>query len=138
MLKLSFKFTFCSFLWPYVIWLKLWQGHLPKEYLHGLATTSWPGRGQVIHCNALNKEITDGDHEIGRLDFYLDGAHTVESLEACADWFYAATTKGKLMDDNNVGMLSDGHVNGPTRTNIREVVQLQKVKLLSLCLCETM
>lgn len=48
-------------------------GELPKEYLAGLQNSFWPGRSQII-----------GE---GRLSFYLDGAHTAESMVTCAHWF---------------------------------------------------
>eukprot|EP00899_Mesostigma_viride_P012976 jgi/Mesvir1/2167/Mv16679-RA.1 len=51
---------------------------LPQEFVDGLASAFWPGRAQVV---------TDESVEGGRLRFYLDGAHTAESLEVCAQWF---------------------------------------------------
>ncbi|XP_069689535.1 folylpolyglutamate synthase, mitochondrial-like isoform X2 [Periplaneta americana] len=39
----------------------------------GLRFCSWPGRNQIIHH--------------GLFHYFLDGAHTVESLWFCADWF---------------------------------------------------
>ncbi|GAA5886902.1 hypothetical protein JCM16303_006754 [Sporobolomyces ruberrimus] len=49
---------------------------LPSKVVEGLEQTSWPGRCQ-----------TAKDHEVKDLTWYLDGAHTVESLRCCGEWF---------------------------------------------------
>ena len=49
---------------------------LPESFKRGLATTKWPGRCQTV-LDANRKDVT----------WYLDGAHTVESLECCMLWF---------------------------------------------------
>lgn len=41
----------------------------------GLSECKWPGRNQVI--KSKNGQIT----------YYLDGAHTIESIEQFVDWF---------------------------------------------------
>ncbi|XP_061406294.1 folylpolyglutamate synthase, mitochondrial isoform X1 [Lethenteron reissneri] len=41
--------------------------------LQGLKETEWPGRSQIMRR--------------GPVTFYLDGAHTVQSVEACVKWF---------------------------------------------------
>ena len=43
---------------------------------NALKTTSWPGRAQTL-VSPLIPNIT----------WYLDGAHTMESMSACASWF---------------------------------------------------
>ncbi|XP_041374151.1 folylpolyglutamate synthase, mitochondrial-like [Gigantopelta aegis] len=54
----------------------------------GLARCSWPGRSQTIYRP--------------RLTYYLDGAHTKESMQQCVEWFSeksekeAATIKGRV------------------------------------------
>lgn len=50
------------------------QIHLPDAL--GLARTIWPGRCQILHLEGAT--------------FYVDGAHTPESTEACVDWFIRA------------------------------------------------
>jgi len=47
-----------------------------KGVIKGLETTNWPGRAQVYY-----------DNEQKNIKWNLDGAHTVESLEACTKWF---------------------------------------------------
>ena len=51
---------------------------LKPEYVRGLEKARWPGRCQTV------QDPTDSHST-----WYLDGAHTVESLTACADWFTA-------------------------------------------------
>ncbi|KAL9809459.1 Folylpolyglutamate synthase [Arabidopsis thaliana] len=73
---------------------------LPEKFIKGLATASLQGRAQVVP-DQYTESRTSGD-----LVFYLDGAHSPESMEACAKWFSVAV-KG----DNQSG--SSGHlVNG--------------------------
>jgi folylpolyglutamate synthase len=56
-------------------------GSVPGEehtpiIMDGLAEAKWPGRCQTIQ---------DPVHKTTR--WYLDGAHTVESLDCCMTWF---------------------------------------------------
>ncbi|CAH1643753.1 unnamed protein product [Spodoptera littoralis] len=44
-----------------------------KETMMGLTSCKWPGRYQVVESDYAK--------------FYLDGAHTKESMEICAQWF---------------------------------------------------
>lgn len=50
----------------------------------GLKNASWPGRCQIV---------PDRDHS---MVWFLDGAHTTESLQSCAKWFVTAS----LADSN--------------------------------------
>lgn len=54
---------------------------LPRKFVTGLETVSWPGRCQTI---------VDGNTE-----FLLDGAHTRESIHVAADWFRTQCTAAK-------------------------------------------
>ncbi|KAJ3573349.1 hypothetical protein NP233_g2487 [Leucocoprinus birnbaumii] len=49
---------------------------LPQSFIDGLKATRWPGRCQTV-ADPLKDKLT----------WYLDGAHTVESLDCCMDWF---------------------------------------------------
>ncbi|KAF8663430.1 hypothetical protein AX16_001000 [Volvariella volvacea WC 439] len=49
---------------------------LPASFIQGLQDTRWPGRCQTV-VDPRNSNLT----------WYLDGAHTVESLTCCAEWF---------------------------------------------------
>lgn len=46
---------------------------LPPSTCQGLGECQWPGRYQIINADYAK--------------FYLDGAHTKESMEICAQWF---------------------------------------------------
>ena len=60
-------------------------GELPPEYAAGLAGCAWHGRAEVVH-DAASLPST--------LSFYLDGAHTPESMETCAHWFASECGNG--------------------------------------------
>ncbi|WJX38345.1 Folylpolyglutamate synthase, variant 2 [Trifolium repens] len=64
--------------------LKQIQHTLPEEFIKGLATASLQGRAQIVCDEHVNKEISN------ELVFFLDGAHSPESMEACARWFSLA------------------------------------------------
>lgn len=49
---------------------------LTEEILSCLKDTRWPGRCEIIK-----------DNKNPLLTLYLDGAHTLESMESCVDWF---------------------------------------------------
>lgn len=59
---------------------------LPTEFVTGLNNFSWPGRFQILQRK--NQRL------------YIDGAHTIESLRLCLDWFRLQT-----MDSTNRKML---------------------------------
>ncbi|XP_053205090.1 folylpolyglutamate synthase, mitochondrial-like isoform X2 [Panonychus citri] len=46
---------------------------LTSEEIHGLEDTTWPGRCQLVTR--------------GSIKYFLDGAHTVESLDNCLEWY---------------------------------------------------
>jgi len=47
---------------------------LPKPFIEGLANCEWPGRSQLMHLNE-------------NVHLYMDGAHTIESIQECSHWF---------------------------------------------------
>lgn len=50
--------------------------NLPKLVVEGLEAARWPGRCQIV---------PDGKKD--DVTWYLDGAHTEESLQCCLEWF---------------------------------------------------
>lgn len=66
---------------------------LPQEYVDALSDFEWPGRAQIIL-----------DEDCQNLRFYLDGAHTNESLAVCLNWFSSAT-KSTSQDSNTLNFL---------------------------------
>lgn len=47
----------------------------------GLKLCKWPGRNQIIELKTSRSIIT----------FFLDGAHTAESIQHCVEWFMHAS-----------------------------------------------
>ncbi|KAF8402983.1 hypothetical protein HHK36_011077 [Tetracentron sinense] len=60
---------------------------LPDQFIKGLTTASLQGRAQIIPDRYINME------NLGDLVFYLDGAHSPESMEMCGRWFSLAIKK---------------------------------------------
>ncbi|KAG9453085.1 hypothetical protein H6P81_005989 [Aristolochia fimbriata] len=59
---------------------------LPDEFVEGLATANLQGRAQVIIDPHIDAQ-SEGSCKFGGLVFFLDGAHSPESMEECAKWF---------------------------------------------------
>lgn len=62
---------------------------IPAAFLRGLSTANISGRAQIVYdfyTSSFNS-TTQSDNSSGDLVFYLDGAHSPESMEACANWF---------------------------------------------------
>lgn len=59
------------------------EADMPDAFLRGLSSAHLPGRAQIVH-DAISRSpnSTTGD-----LVYYLDGAHSPESMDACARWF---------------------------------------------------
>lgn len=66
---------------------------LPPAFVRGLSTARLSGRAQIVHDNGS----ADTSENLGELTFYLDGAHSPESMEACARWFSGATKANKKL-----------------------------------------
>jgi len=71
---------------------QLADGVLPPEYAAGLEECTWPGRSQVLADPAFADAAGAGGGATSRLTFYLDGAHTPESMVTCAAWFAEASS----------------------------------------------
>lgn len=48
---------------------------ITKETATGLFACRWPGRNHIL------------ESDCGRIKYFLDGAHTIESMEACVEWY---------------------------------------------------
>lgn len=89
---------------------ELAAGELPETFRAGLAKTEWWGRAQVVpDPESPDEENHEADATEGKgksekdasasasgsasLVWYLDGAHTEESMAQCAEWFCDATTE---------------------------------------------
>lgn len=49
------------------------------DLLSALSDTEWPGRNQTL--------------KHGDVTYFLDGAHTMRSMQACVDWFVEAAAQ---------------------------------------------
>jgi len=56
------------------------QKTLPGTFIEGLKAARWPGRCQTV-----------SDPNFPPIMWFLDGAHTVESLECSLEWFVSPT-----------------------------------------------
>lgn len=68
-------------------------------FCRGLATARLHGRAQVVHDVVSDPQDSSGSMETpcGDLIFYLDGAHSPESMEACGRWFSSAVRENKSL-----------------------------------------
>ena len=69
------------------------RGELPPEYIAGLQAAHWPGRGQIVEFPIDEEESSSDDSSSPRLTFFLDGAHTAESMATCGRWFADAVAE---------------------------------------------
>jgi folylpolyglutamate synthase len=52
------------------------ESTLPDTFIQGLKAARWPGRCQTVN-----------DPKHPHTVWFMDGAHTVESLDCCIEWF---------------------------------------------------
>lgn len=118
----------------YLFFLAQNQRSLPEQFVRGLSTASLQGRAQIVpdpHVNLQHK----CDDNLGGLIFFLDGAHSPESMEMCARWFSHAvkediqqhnsfkqlpqdsqsTTHGLIQSHTNEEIFSDFYVKNTTK-----------------------
>ncbi|KAK7276322.1 hypothetical protein RIF29_17461 [Crotalaria pallida] len=57
---------------------------LPEQFIQGLTSASLQGRAQIVPDQHIKNE------SLNDLVFFLDGAHSPESMEVCARWFSLA------------------------------------------------
>lgn len=55
---------------------------LPQPFVKGLTDVNWPGRCQLIKDEKIN--------------WYLDGAHTIESIKVASNWFKSTHEKKRV------------------------------------------
>ncbi|XP_074566792.1 folylpolyglutamate synthase-like [Curcuma longa] len=62
------------------------ENTLPEQFIRGLSSANLEGRAQIIPDRVMQQQNSNNRC----LTFYLDGAHSPESLEVCAKWFSTA------------------------------------------------
>ncbi|XP_030925828.1 folylpolyglutamate synthase isoform X7 [Quercus lobata] len=104
-------------------WEKLFQNDiqeadLPESFVRGLSTAHIPGRAQIVHDTypESNNSLEVFENSCGDLTFYLDGAHSPESMEACAKWFSSAVKGNQISSSSSFklknleGVWGNGHI----------------------------
>lgn len=79
---------------------------MPDEFIRGLSNAQFSGRAQIVCDSSLYSDCSEIMSEscVGELIFYLDGAHSPESMEACAKWFSNAVKGCKNPSRSSVGV----------------------------------
>ncbi|KAL4556897.1 hypothetical protein LXL04_035063 [Taraxacum kok-saghyz] len=65
---------------------------LPEQFIKGLTSAALQGRAQVI------RDVENP----GEVVFYLDGAHSPESMEVCANWFCLAIKQPDINTNTSI------------------------------------
>ncbi|XP_028553843.1 folylpolyglutamate synthase isoform X6 [Dendrobium catenatum] len=71
------------------------QSSLPEQFIRGLASASLQGRAQIVPDPHF--DMQSSSHGSGGLFFYLDGAHSPESMVECARWFSHAVKENACL-----------------------------------------
>ena len=104
--------------WGSAMEADLAAGELPETFRAGLAKTEWWGRAQIVSDDShetTSDEASEGSAGDSSLVWYLDGAHTEESMAQCAEWFCDVTGSAALpMDASNT---SNSTVESGTQTD---------------------
>ncbi|KAI5318121.1 hypothetical protein L3X38_037829 [Prunus dulcis] len=93
------------------------ESNLPGAFRRGLSTAYLSGRAQIVYDTSLKSCNSSkvSESSCGDLIFYLDGAHSPESMEVCGRWFSSAV-KGKqkasscFTVENMVQVWGNGHL----------------------------
>ncbi|XP_078447015.1 DHFS-FPGS homolog B [Wolffia australiana] len=67
---------------------------LPEQFIEGLAKSEMQGRAQVVVDPEVNGQRSGDNLSLSPLVFFLDGAHSPESMEICAKWFSSSVRLG--------------------------------------------
>lgn len=88
------------------------EAALPEAFLRGLSSATLPGRAQIITDKPEKSDLkSEWNRNSGDLIFYLDGAHSPESMEVCARWFSNAIRDDQHSIKNDLVKDFYGHYN---------------------------
>lgn len=116
------------------------EERLPEAFLRGLSTARLSGRAQIVHDSpSTYLEKSGAIKSSGDLIFYLDGAHSPESMEACAKWYSCAVKDGKHGPSNpffhaKLNNVEETLINGCTKQQKPESDKISKKILLFNCM----
>ncbi|XP_045786959.1 folylpolyglutamate synthase-like isoform X3 [Trifolium pratense] len=85
---------------------------LPEQFIKGLTSASLQGRAQIV------SDMHFKNDQSNELVFFLDGAHSPESMEVCARWFSLA-----IKDNSPDEMLFHRQLDNPKSSH--DVVKMQ-------------
>lgn len=115
------------------------ENTLPEAFLRGLSTAHLSGRAQILH-DPLVKSHNSSEaiaRPSGELVFYLDGAHSPESMEVCARWFSNAVKINKnlsrpssSLESENAGELWANGYAHQEKDNSRRISKQVRVSVL--------
>ncbi|RWW06272.1 hypothetical protein GW17_00030412 [Ensete ventricosum] len=86
---------------------------LPEQFVRGLSRARLEGRAQIVPDSLGQKHNSN----LGGLTFYLDGAHSPESMEMCAKWYSHAIREDpsrlgeRPHENHHMFLLQGGHPN---------------------------
>ncbi|GJT79047.1 folylpolyglutamate synthase isoform X8, partial [Tanacetum coccineum] len=84
--------------------------YLPEQFIKGLTTASLQGRAQVVPDRACDVNSPSD------LVYYMDGAHSPESMEVCANWFSLAIKEDDGQQCSSSHKLDDSRpINDPRK-----------------------
>uniref|UniRef100_A0A336KWZ9 Folylpolyglutamate synthase n=1 Tax=Culicoides sonorensis TaxID=179676 RepID=A0A336KWZ9_CULSO len=83
---------------------------IPEKVVQGIEKCFWPGRCQLLQYQSMN--------------FYLDGAHTSESIQVCSDWFMKCTKDNKPFNKRILIF----NMTGPRQTSVMLKLLMDKIK----------
>ncbi|KAF3442479.1 hypothetical protein FNV43_RR16395 [Rhamnella rubrinervis] len=121
--------------WEKLLKKDIFGADLPEAFLRGLSTAHISGRAQIVY-DTFPKFYSSSDvseSSCGDLIFYLDGAHSPESMEVCAKWFSSASKGYNSSSENMEGLWGNGHLQSE-RESAEEFCKTSKKILLFNCM----
>ncbi|XP_024025430.1 folylpolyglutamate synthase isoform X2 [Morus notabilis] len=117
------------------------EGELPEAFRRGLSSAYIAGRAQIARDTSSVSYTSSNVFEssCGDLIFYLDGAHSPESMEVCAKWFSSAINENEnslissYKVENMNGIFQNGHIQHE-RTSVEASRKISKQILLFNCM----
>ncbi|RVW35961.1 Folylpolyglutamate synthase [Vitis vinifera] len=114
------------------------EDDLLEAFLRGLSTARLSGRAQTVYDTPLKSynlsEATE--NSFGDLIFYLDGAHSPESMDVCARWFSNAVKERRNSPSSSfvkVGNMVNGYIHHK-KEDTEESNKISKQILLFNCM----
>lgn len=118
---------------------------MPHEFIRGLSTAYFSGRAQIVYDSYPNSDGSEifSKNYGGELIFYLDGAHSPESMEACAKWFSNAVRRYEILPhlsfkvENAEESSENGHLLHESKTLGQFEKSFRQVGILKIIDCSS-